>query len=197
MWSNRDTGGPSIAQAVLSGSKYNGDWRGQDEGPTGGGAVVVWLWPTLLILTRGWWPVVLCGDTRVVYSTTTVSQWRAMTHRISVSVTQICNCVAALPCPVSIGITAFFPSNHGEELLALWWFECVAISGILTLSTWEFINYLQSWELVMFSLLHPACYSTTTTAADRASLVKHIYILITDRKLQARILWISLRRDLN
>ena len=41
MWSNRDTGGPGIAQAVLSGSKYNGDWRGQDEGPTGGGAVVV------------------------------------------------------------------------------------------------------------------------------------------------------------
>ena len=83
------------------------DWRGQEQHYWW----LVVVWPTLLILTRGWWPVVLCGDTRVVYSTTTVSQWRAMTHRISVSVTQICNCVAALPCLVSILASRhFFPA---------------------------------------------------------------------------------------
>ena len=56
--------------------------------------------------------VVASGDTRTGGGAVRpLTDWRAMTHRISVSVTQICNCVAALPCRVSILASRhFFPA---------------------------------------------------------------------------------------
>ena len=66
------------------------DWRGQEQHYWW----LVVVWPTLLILTRGWWPVVLCGVTRVVSTTVSGGQWP--TGYQSQSLKYV---IVLLPCP--------------------------------------------------------------------------------------------------